>query len=176
MNMNPNLNPNSNPSLLKTLPLTSPPPSADDFLRSFSMDDDDDEPEVLIGSDGNSDYPFTSLLEEPDPPESLIGGDQKPFNSSSSTSSSSFSLPFIDPTPHISSQFYTFNGDSHALMIKCILEGRLAAPEEIRAATPPSVLASWRNVWKDRNEDTAYLTAWKRIQVIFYSPAFKNQI
>ncbi|KAK4383636.1 hypothetical protein Sango_2755000 [Sesamum angolense] len=28
----------------------------------------------------------------------------------------------------------------------------------------PAVLASWRSVWKDRNEDTAYLTAWKRIQ------------
>ncbi|EPS73353.1 hypothetical protein M569_01402, partial [Genlisea aurea] len=70
----------------------------------------------------------------------------------------------ISLEPHISSQFYTFNKDSHALMIKCLVEGRLATPEEIRAATPPPVLASWRSVWKDRNEDTAYLTAWKRIQ------------
>ncbi|XP_047315640.1 uncharacterized protein LOC124919446 [Impatiens glandulifera] len=71
---------------------------------------------------------------------------------------------FINPEPHTSSQFYTFNGESHAMMIRCILEGRLAMPDEIRAVTPPHVLASWRSVWKDRNEDTAYLTAWKRIQ------------
>lgn len=49
-------------------------------------------------------------------------------------------------------------------MIRCILEQRLATPAEIRAATPRAVLKSWRAVWKDRNEDTAYLTAWKRIQ------------
>ncbi|EHA8587007.1 hypothetical protein COCNU_scaffold001297G000010 [Cocos nucifera] len=49
-------------------------------------------------------------------------------------------------------------------MVRCILEGRLATPDEIRGATPASVLKSWRSVWKDRNEDTAYLTAWKRIQ------------
>ncbi|KAK9058959.1 hypothetical protein SSX86_021577 [Deinandra increscens subsp. villosa] len=71
---------------------------------------------------------------------------------------------FMNPEPHISSQFYTFNIQSHSLMIRCILQGRLASPEEIRAATPHPVLASWRSVWKDRNEDTAYLTAWKRIQ------------
>uniref|UniRef100_A0A5B7A815 Uncharacterized protein n=1 Tax=Davidia involucrata TaxID=16924 RepID=A0A5B7A815_DAVIN len=71
---------------------------------------------------------------------------------------------YINPEPHISTQFYTFNSESHALMIRCILEGRLATTDEIRAATPPAVLVSWRSVWKDRNEDTAYLTAWKRIQ------------
>ncbi|CAL5401168.1 unnamed protein product [Camellia sinensis] len=71
---------------------------------------------------------------------------------------------YINPEPHISTQFYTFNAESHSLMINCILESRLATPEEIRAATPRPVLASWRAVWKDRNEDTAYLTAWKRIQ------------
>ncbi|GLU00490.1 hypothetical protein SLE2022_178560 [Rubroshorea leprosula] len=49
-------------------------------------------------------------------------------------------------------------------MIQCIREQRLASPMEICAATPRSVLKSWRAVWKDRNEDTAYLTAWKRIQ------------
>ncbi|XP_076906130.1 uncharacterized protein LOC143562108 [Bidens hawaiensis] len=70
----------------------------------------------------------------------------------------------INPNPHISSQFYTFNTESHSLMIRCILESRLATPDEIRAATPAPVLASWKSVWKDRNEDTAYLTAWKRIQ------------
>ncbi|PKA53052.1 hypothetical protein AXF42_Ash002034 [Apostasia shenzhenica] len=73
-------------------------------------------------------------------------------------------LPYVDPLPHISSQFYTFNRESHALMVHCILERRLATPDEIRRATPPEVLRSWRLVWKDRNEDTAYLTAWKRIQ------------
>ncbi|XP_051132529.1 uncharacterized protein LOC127252417 [Andrographis paniculata] len=73
--------------------------------------------------------------------------------------------PFrISPEPHISSQFYTFNKETHALMTQCLIEGRLATPDEIRTATPASVLSSWRSVWKDRNEDTAYLTAWKRIQ------------
>ncbi|XP_055962126.1 uncharacterized protein LOC126687036 [Mercurialis annua] len=71
---------------------------------------------------------------------------------------------YINPEPHISSQFYTFNAESHSLMIRCILEHRLATPEEIRTATPRSVLKSWRSVWKDRNEDTAYVTGWKRIQ------------
>ncbi|BFG21762.1 hypothetical protein CerSpe_080360 [Prunus speciosa] len=75
------------------------------------------------------------------------------------------SQPFyISPEPHISTQFYTFNPESHSLMIKCLLEARLATPAEIRAATPRPVLKSWRVVWKDRNEDTAYVTAWKRIQ------------
>ncbi|KAK9742840.1 hypothetical protein RND81_03G199900 [Saponaria officinalis] len=49
-------------------------------------------------------------------------------------------------------------------MIACISENRLASPAEIRAVTSSDVLKSWRSVWKDRNEDTAYLTAWKRIQ------------
>ncbi|PQQ06880.1 uncharacterized protein Pyn_40769 [Prunus yedoensis var. nudiflora] len=71
---------------------------------------------------------------------------------------------YISPEPHISTQFYTFNPESHSLMIKCLLEARLATPAEIRAATPRPVLKSWRVVWKDRNEDTAYVTAWKRIQ------------
>uniref|UniRef100_A0A803LI28 LOB domain-containing protein n=1 Tax=Chenopodium quinoa TaxID=63459 RepID=A0A803LI28_CHEQI len=43
-------------------------------------------------------------------------------------------------------------------------KNRLATPVEIRSVTPVEVLKSWRSVWKDRNEDTAYLTAWKRIQ------------
>ncbi|KAK4746425.1 hypothetical protein SAY87_012737 [Trapa incisa] len=71
---------------------------------------------------------------------------------------------YVNPEPHISSQFYTFNADSHSLMIRCLLERRPATPSEIRAATPKAVLESWRSVWKDRNEDTAYLTGWKRIQ------------
>ncbi|XP_052170213.1 uncharacterized protein LOC127786683 [Diospyros lotus] len=73
-------------------------------------------------------------------------------------------LGYINPEPYVSSQFYTFNRESHGLMVRCIAEGRLATADEIRAATPIPVLESWRAVWKDRNEDTAYLTAWKRIQ------------
>ncbi|KAF8718911.1 hypothetical protein HU200_002028 [Digitaria exilis] len=73
-------------------------------------------------------------------------------------------LPAIDPAPHISSQFYTFSAASYGLMLRCILAGRAASSDEVRGATSLSVLASWRAVWKDRNEDTAYLTAWKRIQ------------
>lgn len=49
-------------------------------------------------------------------------------------------------------------------MISCLLDNRVASPGEIRSVTPIEVLKSWRSVWKDRNEDTAYLTAWKRIQ------------
>ncbi|KAM7277320.1 hypothetical protein ACFE04_019186 [Oxalis oulophora] len=71
---------------------------------------------------------------------------------------------YISPEPHISTQFYTFNAESHSLMTRCILQQRLATPAEIREATPRTVLKSWRSVWKDRNEDTAFLTAWKRIQ------------
>ncbi|XP_031498677.1 uncharacterized protein LOC116263187 [Nymphaea colorata] len=70
----------------------------------------------------------------------------------------------VNPQPHISTQFFTFNRESHSLMVRCIVDRRLATPEEIRTATPQSVLASWRGVWKDRNEGTAYITGWKRIQ------------
>ncbi|KAJ7563750.1 hypothetical protein O6H91_03G124700 [Diphasiastrum complanatum] len=70
----------------------------------------------------------------------------------------------IDPEPYMSPQFYTFNRASHHLMVQCIMAGRHALPQEIKAATSPTVLASWRGVWKDRHEDTAYLTGWKRIQ------------
>ncbi|NP_001143142.1 uncharacterized protein LOC100275622 [Zea mays] len=79
--------------------------------------------------------------------------------------SASFALlPSIDPAPHVSSQFYTFSAASYGLMLRCIRAGRSASSDEVRGATSLSVLASWRAVWKDRNEDTAYLTAWKRIQ------------
>lgn len=74
------------------------------------------------------------------------------------------SMGVVDPEPHVSTQFYTFNRESHHLMVQCLLQSRYATPDEIRGATSPSVLASWRGVWKDRNEDTAYLTGWKRIQ------------
>ncbi|CAL9078786.1 unnamed protein product [Musa textilis] len=156
--------------------------------QSLLMDDDDDPsshaPETLAHSHSHS--PFSSLLlrdddedeeldeDEIDAEESLIE-DRKPLSTTATAPPDcSFgeasavdvppAAPRIDPSPHVSSQFYTFNRESHALMVRCILEGRLATPEEIRCATPRSVLKSWRSVWKDRNEDTAYLTAWKRIQ------------
>ncbi|KAL9234390.1 hypothetical protein vseg_009269 [Gypsophila vaccaria] len=115
------------------------------------------------------------ILPPPPPPP-------PPFLLPSSPSSSSSSPPNPDPNPdpnpnpnpnphpeinpraHISTQFYTFNPASHSLMISCISSNRLATPSEIKAVTPSEVLKSWRCVWKDRNEDTAYLTAWKRIQ------------
>uniref|UniRef100_A0A0D9VRV9 Uncharacterized protein n=1 Tax=Leersia perrieri TaxID=77586 RepID=A0A0D9VRV9_9ORYZ len=105
--------------------------------------------------------PSSYLLHADADDEALI---QIPGANPSSVASFSVVLPHIDPAPHISSQFYTFTAESHALMLRCVLAGRPAAADEVRAATPPSVLASWRAVWKDRNEDTAYLTAWKRIQ------------
>ncbi|OAY77002.1 hypothetical protein ACMD2_21692 [Ananas comosus] len=187
----PTIRPMSPPiSIPKTLTLTQPPPSPpppppDLFLPSsssfpsLSMDDDDDSSphphhhhhHHQHHHDHDHDappphpqHPFSSLLfdddhDDDDPDETLID-DHKP----SCNPSPAPSMPSVDPTPHISSQFYTFNRDSHALMVRCILESRLATPDEIRGATPRSVLRSWRSVWKDRNEDTAYLTAWKRIQ------------
>ena len=69
--------------------------------------------------------------------------------------------PRPEQPTRLSSQFYTFNPESHSLMIRCLLEHRLATPMEIRATTPQAVLKLWRAVWKDRNEDTA----WKQIQL-----------
>ncbi|KAK1306822.1 hypothetical protein QJS10_CPA10g00858 [Acorus calamus] len=61
-------------------------------------------------------------------------------------------------------------------MVRCILDRRLATPDEIRSVTSPEVLRSWRSVWKDRNEDTAYVTAWKRIQDKLGARPDPNQI
>ncbi|KAL6649584.1 hypothetical protein ACP70R_013808 [Stipagrostis hirtigluma subsp. patula] len=113
---------------------TSPSPSPCSYLLHADADDE-------------------ALIQIPGPNPSL-GGASAPL----------VLLPPIDPAPHISSQFYTFSAASYGLMLRCILAGRPASSEEVRAATSPSVLSSWRAVWKDRNEDTAYLTAWKRIQ------------
>ncbi|KAK7349621.1 hypothetical protein VNO77_07123 [Canavalia gladiata] len=114
---------------------------------------------LLFPSSSSDSPPSHSSTESPPPPQPQ----SQPSHTHSHTPSNSKPL-FISPEPHISSQFYTFNPDSHSLMIRCLLQRRLATPAEIRAATPRSVLKSWRNVWKDRNEETAYLTAWKRIQ------------
>lgn len=128
---------------------------------------------AAAAEDSQSDFPLLPSL-----PEIVVFRDSdsadspenpKPSDSSDSSppQTGQVTLPpnsYINPEPHISSQFYTFNRDSHSLMARCILERRLATPDEIRQATPRPVLRSWRSVWKDRNEDTAYLTAWKRIQ------------
>ncbi|KAI3495028.1 hypothetical protein L1887_37137 [Cichorium endivia] len=117
-----------------------PPMSEFDFFR----DDDEDDSISHTSSDAEGVPSFT--------------------NDATSSDKTNPRFQYVNPEPHISSQFYTFNIESHSLMIRCILEGRLATPDEIRVATPLAVLTSWRSVWKDRNEDTAYLTAWKRIQ------------
>ncbi|KAI3804221.1 hypothetical protein L1987_25606 [Smallanthus sonchifolius] len=121
-------------------------PCMPDFVLFRDEDEDDSVSHTSSDADGGPGPPFTSN------------------NEAVSLEKINPRFQFINPEPHISSQFYTFNLESHSLMIRCILEGRLASPEEIRAATPHPVLASWRSVWKDRNEETAYLTAWKRIQ------------
>ncbi|RWV88754.1 hypothetical protein GW17_00049135 [Ensete ventricosum] len=128
------------------------------LLRDDDEDDEDPDEEDEVDHE-------EALIEDQKPPSTAA---IPPLGSSldEPTTAAAFSptLPRIDTTPYVSSQFYTFNQESHALMVHCILDGRLATPDEIFTATPPSVLNSWRSVWKDRNEDTAYLTAWKRIQ------------
>uniref|UniRef100_A0A1J3EUL0 Uncharacterized protein n=3 Tax=Noccaea caerulescens TaxID=107243 RepID=A0A1J3EUL0_NOCCA len=119
---------------------------------------------VLFRSSTSGDSPGHSSDEQDDASHPRAGIPQISASSNPRVSSEGTEEAFISPEPHISSQFYTFNADSHSLMIRCLREGRLATPGEIRIATPRSVLKSWRSVWKDRNEDTAYLTAWKRIQ------------
>lgn len=133
-------------------------PSIQDEDQHFSLpqivlfNDEDNEDE-----ENNHDSPSHDSSDQDD-------SNPNDHHNASSSSAALHNPGYISPEPHISTQFYTFNSESHALMIRCILEGRLATPDEIRAATPLPVLKSWRAVWKDRNEDTAYLTAWKRIQ------------
>ncbi|XP_059633994.1 uncharacterized protein LOC132276549 [Cornus florida] len=140
----------SHPSILghHQEPFSLPPISE---IVLFQDDDGDDDSVSHTSSDADDTTTGHNIASE-------IGGVVSPENPR-------FHPPaYMDPGPHISTQFYTFNSPSHALMIRCIIEGHLATPEEIRDVTPRSMLASWRLVWKDRNEDTAYLTAWKRIQ------------
>ncbi|KAK8635508.1 hypothetical protein V6N13_004242 [Hibiscus sabdariffa] len=121
-------------------------------------------PQVLLfRSSPSADSPSRSSSDNDDP-AAPPPPPSDPTTDTGEITNQSLGFNNISPEPHISSQFYTFNADSHSLMIRCIREQRLATPAEIRAATPRSVLKSWRAVWKDRNEDTAYLTAWKRIQ------------
>ncbi|CAH2063306.1 unnamed protein product [Thlaspi arvense] len=119
---------------------------------------------VLFRSSTSGESPGHSSDEQDDASHPRAGTPKIAASSNPRVSSEGRCETFISPDPHISSQFYTFNADSHSLMIRCLREGRLATPAEIRIVTPRSVLNSWRSVWKDRNEDTAYLTAWKRIQ------------
>ncbi|XVF33488.1 hypothetical protein REPUB_Repub17cG0172800 [Reevesia pubescens] len=152
------------PQIIHTQSQPSISPHVDDpHDPSFSL------PEiVLFRSSSSADSPSRSDSENDD------AATTHPVTSSTATTTTDLTcsthkitnqpLGYISPEAHISSQFYTFNAESHSLMIRCIREQRLATPAEIRAATPRSVLKSWRAVWKDRNEDTAYLTAWKRIQ------------
>ncbi|CAN1157785.1 hypothetical protein LINPERHAP2_LOCUS21752 [Linum perenne] len=139
----------SQPSVQEDLYFRSSSPDS----PSQSSSDNDDSTSLLLHHhhDDVSDPSAAAVADHVNNPDGdSNGGVKKPL--------------FISPDPHISSQFYTFNADSHSLMIRCILGHRLATPDEIRAATPRSVLKSWRAVWKDRNEDTAYVTGWKRIQ------------
>lgn len=122
-----------------------------DFILYRDDDDDDDDVSPTSSENGNSNTNNPRVINHLN-------------NNSVSLEKLNPRFQYINPEPHISSQFYTFNVESHALMIRCILDGRLASIDEIKSATPHAVLASWRSVWKDRNEDTAYLTAWKRIQ------------
>ncbi|KAL3829581.1 hypothetical protein ACJIZ3_018383 [Penstemon smallii] len=138
----------------------SHPPSVDDDATTFSLaeidifrDDDEDDDDVISHTSSDAELPII-----PPPIQNPNLPNKRPVTVVHHPT------VHISPDPHISSQFYTFNKESHALMTQCLVERRLATPEEIRAATPPPVLSSWRSVWKDRNEDTAYLTAWKRIQ------------
>lgn len=147
---------NKTPSPPKTLLLQNPimEESSDSAVAAAAADSQTpfSLPEIVVFRDSDS-------SDEPENPKPSDSSDSSPRPQP---------LPHppahINTEPHISSQFYTFNRDSHALMARCILERRLASPDEIRRATPRPVLRSWRSVWKDRNEDTAYLTAWKRIQ------------
>ncbi|GMH00583.1 hypothetical protein Nepgr_002422 [Nepenthes gracilis] len=139
-------------------------PSVDDPPFSLLFRDTDEENDSSSHSDDDSVQPTTTPAAVPSHSLTLTDSTGSDAVSSLNSSISTSNLAHINPAPHISSQFYTFNNESHSLMIKCLIDGRLATPGEIRAATPLEVLKSWRAVWKDRNEDTAYLTAWKRIQ------------
>ncbi|KAM6584652.1 hypothetical protein CsatB_011654 [Cannabis sativa] len=137
-----------------------PNPQDDDPSSSFSL------PEIVIfRSSSSSSSPSHSSADDIDDVSNHPNTNPNSTNSNQNGFPQHQQPPLnISPERHISSQFYTFNTESHSLMIRCLLERRLATPAEIRDATPLPVLKSWRAVWKDRNEDTAYLTAWKRIQ------------
>ncbi|KAK4742722.1 hypothetical protein SAY87_000723 [Trapa incisa] len=139
------------PSL--ALPQLDPPEPDPPFLLP--------EVDLFRSSDSDSLSPSSENDAEADSAARLVSIPDPSFNSNPRNSEKQ---SYISPEPHLSSQFYTFNAESHSLMIRCLLEGRLATASEVRAVTPKAVLDSWRSVWKDRSEDTAYLTAWKRLQ------------
>ncbi|KAI3741237.1 hypothetical protein L1987_58908 [Smallanthus sonchifolius] len=138
----------------------------EDLFHHHHLDPiDDPQPLILDHHDHQEEQPSPPEFCLPPMPEFDFFRDEDEDDSMSHTSSDADGaissdqtnprFPSINPEPHISSQFYTFNIESHSLMIRCILEGRLATPDEIKDATPLAVLNSWRSVWKDRNEDTA---------------------
>ncbi|XP_042504595.1 uncharacterized protein LOC122081512 [Macadamia integrifolia] len=153
--------------------LQHPPPSSPPLVQPQEPFSLPSMPEIVIFRDEDDEEEDEDKRDDSPSPSSSDADDVHHPSTTTASSATDGTVPsnmhqraplYINPEPHISSQFYTFNSDSHALMVQCVLERRLATPEEIRRATPRPVLKSWRSVWKDRNEDTAYLTAWKRIQ------------
>ncbi|XP_041021631.1 uncharacterized protein LOC121262969 [Juglans microcarpa x Juglans regia] len=151
--------------------LEPPPPQPSQILDSLPsiphVSEDDPTfslPEIVLFRSSSSPSSSSSSSQSHCSSESPSNSRHLPIHPAPGPTSAPAPKLHISPEPHISSQFYTFNAQSHSLMIRCLLEHRLATPAEIRAATPRPVLKSWRAVWKDRNEDTAFLTAWKRIQ------------
>ncbi|MQM14417.1 hypothetical protein Taro_047346 [Colocasia esculenta] len=147
------------PRSFSTYPFTPPEVSV---FRDEDEDEDGEEDEYEARHGNPVKSPSTD--QDDSSSSSSSDGECRGGGTSLAIPSAAADWPFVDPEPHVSAQFHTFNRESHALMAQCILEGRLPTPGEIRRATPAAVLSSWRSVWKDRNEDTAYLTAWKRIQ------------
>ncbi|XP_022851673.1 uncharacterized protein LOC111373382 isoform X2 [Olea europaea var. sylvestris] len=155
-------------------PMGPPPPHHEQFLDPQSQPSIDDDAFSLTGIDFFRDDDDDDISHASSDAEFSLNGapSRNPnfpdFAVISGVRSNKRAIDYprlhISAEPYISSQFYTFNKESHALMIQCLIEGRVAKPDEIRAVTPDDLLASWRSVWKDRNQDTAYLTAWKRIQ------------
>ncbi|CAM8991030.1 hypothetical protein QQ045_006509 [Rhodiola kirilowii] len=143
------------PSIIPNhLAISAPPDPTFSEMSLFRSSSSSSDSSDSSSSDPDDPLPPTPQIPNPNPNSLLSPPLQIPL----------LPQPYISPDPHISTQFYTFNPESHSLMIRCLLENRLASSDEIRAVTPRQVLKSWRSVWKDRNEDTAYLTAWKRIQ------------
>ncbi|CAI9103770.1 OLC1v1002318C1 [Oldenlandia corymbosa var. corymbosa] len=146
-------------------------PDDERFFTDLSIFRDDDEDDASHTSSDAEIPPNqqTLLPSDPPPADPVVSANPNSNNPNSSNvgrRGKAKRLPpmYISPEAHMSSSFYTFNKESHCLMLQCLRDCRLATAEEVRAATPDSVLSSWRAVWRDRNEDTAYLTAWKRIQ------------
>ncbi|KAL0425864.1 UNVERIFIED_CONTAM: hypothetical protein Sradi_1121200 [Sesamum radiatum] len=115
-----------------------PHPAIDDdafSLPEIDLFHDDDDDVSHTSSDAEVPHPLSSGVVQslnpnlPNPP--FVAHNKRPIHRPSM---------HVSPEPHISSQFYTFNKESHALMTQCLVEGRLATPEEIRAPLPAGAL------------------------------------